>query len=121
MNNANKNLLKVVAQAFYGNRTETEVKLENLDRFILGYIDNSIPITEQTDRTVVNINADIVVVYNKYQEEKKRDLKREPLVIVPEKNIKIYSRCVVCRINKNGKLESLKDGDYDKFKEYLAE
>lgn len=120
--NKNKDLLRVVAQAFYGNRTATEVKLEELDRFILGYIDSSIPVTEKIDRTIVNIpNTDIVIVYNKYQEERKEDLKRKPLAFIPEKDIKIYSRCVVCRVDKNGELKSLEDGDYAKFKKYLAE
>ena len=120
MNNTNKNLLRIVAQAFYGNRTETEIKLEELDRFILGYIDKSIPMTEKIDRTIVNIpNTDIVIVYNKHQEEKK--VKREPLAAIPEKDIKIYSRCIVCKVDENGNLKSLESGDYNKFMKYLAE
>lgn len=114
------NKLLVVAQAFYGNRTETSVKLENLDRFILGYIDNNIPVTEKINRTIINIpNTDFVIVYNKYEEEKNRKVK--PLVSIPELNMKIYSRCIVCRINENGELESLVSGDYNKIKKYLAE
>lgn len=127
------NNIKVVAQGFYGNRTETEVNRENLDRFILGYIDDNIAVTEKIDRTIINIpNADnIVIVYNKYQEENKRNKKEElfkkenyelkPLVVIPENNIKLYSRCVVCRINEHGELESLRDDDYKKIVNYLAE
>ena len=44
MNNERKNAINIVAQAFYGNRTATEVSRENIDRFILGYLDNNIPI-----------------------------------------------------------------------------
>ena len=118
---ANEKLL-VVAQAFYGNRTEAEIRLENLDRFILGYIDSSISVTEKIDRTIINIpNTNFVIIYNKYEEEKKKNNKTKPLVFIPEKNIKLYSRCVVCRMNENGELESLKNDDYDKVVKYLAE
>lgn len=119
--NKNKDLLRVVSQAFYGNRTATEVKLEELDRFILGYIDSSIPMTEKVDRTIINIpNTEFVIVYNKYQEGNKKDSKRKPLAVIPEKNIEIYSRCIVCRVGESGELKSLEDGDYVKFKKYLA-
>ena len=119
----NNNLLKIVAQAFYGNRTGTEVKVENLDSFILGYTDNFIKVTEKIDRTVVKIpnTNNLVIVYNKHQEEEKKDLKRKPLAVIPEKDIKIYSRCVVCRMNENGEFESLQNEDYKKFMKYLEE
>ena len=133
MENTNKDLLKVVTQAFYGNKTGTEVRREDLDGFILGYVDNSLNVTEKIDRTIIKVpNAEnIVIVYNKYQEEKellrKEELLRDknyelkPLVVIPQLNIKLYSRCVVCRINENGELESLQSGDYKKFAEYLAD
>lgn len=127
-----KDLLKVVAQAFYGNRTETDIQLENLDRFILGYIDNSIAVTEPINRTIVKIpNTDnIVIVYNKYQEEEELHRKEKlfsennyelkPLVIIPENNLKIYSRCIICRVDKHGNFESLHNEDYNKFMKYLS-
>lgn len=130
---ANKELLRVVAQGFYGNRTKTDVEVKNLDKFILGYIDDNIPVTERTDRTIVKIpNTDnIVIVYNKYQEEerlkekenllKNKNYELKPLVVIPENNIEIYSRCVVSRMNKNGELESLQHEDFEKFMKYLAE
>lgn len=127
------NTIKVIAQAFYGNRTETDIKKENLDMFILGYVDNSISTDEKIDRTIINVpNTDnIVIVYNKYQEEKelnrknklleKNNYELKPLVIIPENNTKLYSRSIVCRMNKNGELESLQNGDNNKFIKYLAE
>lgn len=131
MNNTNKKI-NVVAQAFYGNRIGTEINQEEVDKFILGYTDNSIEVTEKINRTVVNIpNTDNVVVYNKYQEESELNRKEEllknnnyvlkPLVVIPEENIELYSRCIVCRINADGELESLQNGDYEKFVSYLAE
>lgn len=133
MNNANKNMLKIVAQAFYGNRTGTEVKPERLDAFILGNVDGVIDKYEKVDRTIVSVpNTDnIVIVYNKYQEEERLQRKEElfnnegyelkPVAVIPENNIKIYSRCIVCRMNESGELESLQNGDYKKFVNYLVE
>lgn len=132
MNNAN-NKINILAQAFYGNRVGTEVSREEVDRFILGYTDNSIEVKEKINRTIVNIpNADnIVIVYNKYQEEAELKRKEEllndkdyvlkPLVVIEKENIEIYSRCIVCRINEEGELESLQNGDYEKVVNYLAE
>ena len=120
----NEKNINIVAQAFYGNRVETEVNKENLDKFILGYLDDSIAVTEKIDRTIINIpNADnIVIVYNKYAEEAlNNNENKKPLVVIPEENVKLYSRCVVCRINADGELESLQSGDYEKFVNYLAE
>ena len=129
----NLNLVRVVAQAFYGNRTTTEIEPKNLDRFVLGYIDNYIEVYEKIDRTIINVpNTDnIVIVYNKYEEEKELKRKEEllkeknyvkkPLAVIPEENIEIYSRCIVCRINEDGEIESLQNEDYNKFMKYLAE
>lgn len=63
--------LVILAQAFYGNRTMTEIRPENMDRFILGYLDSSLEICEPIDRTVVRIpgSDNLVLVYNKYQED----------------------------------------------------
>lgn len=127
------NKINIVAQAFYGNRVGTEVSREDVDRLILGYTDNSIDVTEKVNRTIVSIpNEDnLVIVYNKYQEEgelkrkeellKDKDYVLKPLAVIKEKNIEIYSRCIVCRINAEGELESLQSGDYEKVVNYLAE
>jgi hypothetical protein len=132
MENMSNNLISIVTQAFYGNRTGTEIKAENVDRFILGSLDD-FPIDYPIDRTVVKLpNMDnIVLIYNKYKEEERRELKErvlkeenyvlKPLAVIPEENIEIYSRCIVCRMSENGELESLREGDYEKFVKYLAE
>lgn len=130
---ANKELLRVVAQGFYGNRTETDIEVKNLDRFILGYIDDNIPVTEKIDRTIVKIpdTNNIVIVYNKYQEEerlkekenllKNKNYELKPLAVIPENNLKLYSRCIVCRMNEDGKFENLQHDDFEKFMKYLVE
>ena len=118
-----ENYINIVAQAFYGNRTETEIKVENIDRFILGYLDDSIKINSQIDRTIINVpnTENIVIIYNKYKEDEVDRNNRKPLAIIPEYNIKIYSRCIVCKMNNDGKFESLHYNDYDKFMKYLSE
>lgn len=133
MNIKKNKSLNIVTQAFYGNRVATEVKPENVDRFILGHLTNNISIEVPIDRGIVKVpnTKNIVMVYNKYKENewrerKDRVLKEEnyvikPLAVIPEENIEIYSRCIVCRMNKDGELESLHRNDYKKFMKYLAE
>ena len=137
MNTNKTNQITIMAQGFYGNRTRTAINREEVDRFILGYLDDSIFMDgESIDRTIVHIpNTDnIVVVYNKYEEEEARQRKTElyetekytmkPLAVIAEdgeNDIEIYSRCIVCRVNENGEFESLRESDYEKFVKYLAE
>lgn len=129
---AKKEPIAIMTQAFYGNRTCTEVLPENIDRFILGYLDDSFPVTDPIDRTIVKVpNTDnLVIIYNKYQEERRLHDKEKyylednyvlkPLAVIPELNLELYSRCIVCRMNEKGELESLQDDDYKKFVHYLA-
>ena len=44
-------LISIISQAFYGNRTGTEIRRENIDRFILGYQTDDFDVTEPVDRT----------------------------------------------------------------------
>lgn len=125
-------VIRIVAQGFYGNRTVTDIYKNEVDNFILGHLDNPSTVTEKIDRTIINVpNADnIVIVYNKYEEEKELNRKEEllrdknyelkPLVVIPEENIILYSRCIVARINEHGELVSLEADDTKKFMEYLA-
>lgn len=123
----NENQIKVLVQGWYGNRTETYIEKEKFDEFFLDYLMNKI------DRTIIRFpnSENIVVVYNKYREQRRyEDIKEylkeknyiaKPLVDIPELNVKIYGRCVVCRIDNDGKLESLQAGDVSKIIKYLAE
>lgn len=118
----------IVAQAFYGNRVLTEVKDSNVDRFILGYTDDKTPLSkdEKIDRTIMKIQEDnnLVIMYNKYEEEhiiedaKKHPYK--PLAINPETGEKLYSRCIGCRVDGNGNLCNLEEGDVEILKKYLV-
>lgn len=125
-------LIYIISQAFYGNRTGTKIRRENIDRFILGDLTDDFALNEPVDRTIIHLpGADrLVLVYNKYQEEermaeKERVLRERnyvinPLAIIPELNLEIYSRCIVCRMNVAGEFESLADGDFEIWDRYLA-
>jgi hypothetical protein len=120
---ADNNLLRIMVQGFYGNRTMTEICKEDMDAFILGYMDNSLPITEEIDRTIVHIpnTENLVVIYNKYQEESAKNSECKSLAIVPVNNTEIYSRCIACRMNNDGEFESLQNDDCNIIKKYFAE
>ena len=121
-----RKLATVLAQAFYGNRVITEVcaddDLLNLKKFISG---NSLLLQDgDIDLEFIPLAENVVVVYDKIAEAKK--LKRDnlkkfkPLCKIPEKNIIIYSRCVLCRFKSENELESLKSGDIELVKDYFA-
>lgn len=125
-------LICIISQAFYGNRTGTEIRRENIDRFILGYQTDDFDVTEAIDRTVIHLpgSNNLVLVYNKYQEEERLKVKEralrednyviKPLAAIPELNLEIYSRCIVCRMNADGVFESLAEGDFEIWDRYLA-
>lgn len=132
MNNEKNNLINIVAQAFYGNKTATEIDRNKVDRFIIGSLDDY-PIDYPIDRTIVKVpnTENIVLVYNKHKEKDMRELKEKalkeanyvmkPLAVIAEENIEIYSRCIACRIDEHGELQSLLNEDYNKLIGYLAD
>lgn len=113
--------IRIIAQAFYGNNVITEIDEDDIDRFILGYLDDT-EITEDIGRTVVKIpNTDVAIIYSKNQEDRYlNDGANNPLAIIPEKDLKIYSRCIACRIDKNGNIISIKPEDVDVIKKYFV-
>lgn len=125
--------LTIIAQAFYGNRTMTWISPADIDRFVLGYLDSSIEISEPIDRTIIRIpkTDSLVLVYNRYQEEERLNWREEllreenyklkPLAVIPELDLVLYSRCIALRINEDGSFASLQDGDYSILKKYLTE
>ena len=115
--------IKIMSQAFYGNRVLTEIDEKNIDRFILGYLDNNLEITERIDRTVINIpnTNGVVIIYNKYENEESKTDGMKPLAIIPEENLEIYSRCIACRIDEEGNFENLKPSDIVIVNKYFVE
>lgn len=123
--------IAVLAQAYYGNLTGTIVNVEDVDRLILGYPSELFYDKEKIDRTIIKVpNTDnLVILYNKYQEEERLKDKEEyfkedayvlkPLATIPELSLDIYSRCIACRMNENGELEGLESGDFEVIKKYF--
>ena len=125
-----KKNISIIAQAFYGNRTGTRISVEDIDRFVLGYLDADLKITEKIDRTVLPLpGTDCVLIYNKFQEEKALRYKEEvfqeegyvlkPTAFIPEQGIELYSRCIVCGITEKGDFTDIPFDD-DKIFDYLA-
>lgn len=123
----NKNTILVMMQGLYGNKVLTEISENNIDYILQGILDKKLlGLFHKPDRSIVEIpNSNCVLVYDKYQEEEQIKNAEEfgyspkPLVIIPALNIKIYSRCFVCRISDNGKLTSLENEDIELISNYL--
>ena len=125
-------LIDIISQAFYGNRTHTQVRRNEIDRFITGELDpaaagsNNNGDNLSRDREVTRIpgTENLVLIYNKSEEairlQKNTEYAVKPLAVIPEMNLKLYSRCIVCRMNQDGFFESLKPEDCEKFMKYLA-
>ena len=123
----------VIAQAFYGSRTAVEITESHLDGFILGNVDGEVCKGEKVDRTIIKIphTENLVLIYNQYEEMDALECKSryfeedgyvmKPLAAIPEQNLEVYSRCIVCRMNKDGSFASVKSEDCGKFMQYLAE
>ncbi len=135
----NNNTIIIMAQAFYGNRTVTEITPESFDAFMLGHLDMELSelmrTKEKIDRTIIPVpgTENVVFVYNKYQEEKYLEYLQDfvqnihkdhnrfnPTVVIPERGIVLYSRCIACRINEAGELTSLERDDCPAVVKYLT-
>ena len=126
------NFIDIISQAFYGNRTHTEIDPEDIDYFLCGILDKS-PISKvnSDSRVIVRVpNAEYIAIIYSSDEEIKRlkfikelepeGVRIDPLADIPELGLKIYSRCIVCRINEAGEPESLRPEDCAHFMKYLA-
>jgi hypothetical protein len=106
----NESKLAITAQAFYGNRTFTCIERENLSYFLLGIMDKSVYNEKRDgilDETIIELPVEgCVLVFNKYAEETINN-NRNPLAHIPELNITLYSRCVLCGMDDDGNLISL--------------
>ena len=142
IDNYNENRIPVLIQAFYGNRTVTFINPDHFDGIMLGYLNHELfeksldHHNEKIDRTIVRLPGtdNLVLVYNKYQEEKDlnslqefiQELRRtesryNPTAVIPELGLVLYSRCIVCRMNENGELSGIEAGDPEKAMKYLAQ
>lgn len=131
----NNDLMRIMVQGFYGNRSATEIRPEDFDSFMLGYQDAYMSDNEKIDRTIISVpgSEHIVLVYNRYEEEKrlkelqdfvqnihKTQDRFNPTVVIPECGIVLYSRCIACRISEAGELVSLEREDVPAVVKYLT-
>lgn len=135
----------VITQYFYGNRTGARIKRENINFFLKGILSPELfPGEDKTvDRQTVRVPGtdNIVIVYDKnqedeyinvefpeqyaeYAEEYKADtgkeMKMQVACEIPEIGLTVHTRCFACRIDENGELQSLEDGDAEKFIDYFT-
>lgn len=63
----------IMAQAWYGNRTGTEIRASDVDRFIAGICDASIKETVRNDRVIVRVpeTDNLVIIYSESAEERR--------------------------------------------------
>lgn len=86
----------------------------------------------EIDRTFIPVpgTENLYIFYSVHQEEWRRKMweedrmgrhheEREPIIIIPEIDISIYSRCMLVRKESSDKLTNLKEGDYEAVLPYL--
>ena len=131
--------IAILIQHFYGNRTVTFINPDEFDAIMLGCLDKKWfeerHDREKIDRTIIRVpdTDNVVLVYNKYQEEErlkelqhfiqevyKNRYRFNPSAVIPEMGIVLYSRCIACRINEDGALISLEEEDCPKVVKYLT-
>ena len=132
-NETKREMMYVMFQALYGNRVVFRIPEEDVDMYIQGCMSRKDfnPERNRIDRTIVPLpgTENLVLIYNKYQEEKKlrrvekwrkeEGYEAKPYAVIPELDLKIYSRPAVCRISPDGKLESLQPEDMEAACKYL--
>ena len=131
--------ITILIQQFYGNRTVTFINPDEFDAIMLGCLDKKWfeerHDREKIDRTIIRVpdTENVVLVYNKYQEEERlKELQHfiqevykhrdrfNPSAVIPEMGIVLFSRCIACRINEDGALISLEEEDCQKVVKYLT-
>lgn len=144
MAEARRDCIFVVAQGFYGNRTGTEIRRENINYFLKGILSPELfPGRDKTvDRRTIKVpgSDNVVIVYDQnkedeymnvefpkmlaedgdsYFEDTGRVMKPWVSCSIPELDVELHTRCFACRIDENGEFQSLEDGDGDAFIEYF--
>ena len=120
-------ILTILAQAFYGNRTVTEITPDRIDSFILGFMNSEMAKSmikpEDIDRTIVRIpdTENLVLIYNRYQDEENKKDGIRMTAAIPEIGLELNSRCIICRMNDDGSFSSIRKEDFGKVMKYLAE
>lgn len=99
---------------------------EAVDYFIVGYtgIPKRLFAYDKIDRSIIKLpNTDnLVLIYNKYQEEEvRKDNVTKSNISIKENNTAIYSCCIVCRMDADRNISSVTQEDCKIVSKYLAE
>ncbi len=133
---ARKDMIFIVAQGGYGNRTGTEIRRDEINCLLKGVLSPELfPGEDETvDRRIIRVpgSDNVVIVYDqnqedeymnvkfpqilaedgsKYFEETGRELTPWVSCSIPEAGVELRSRCFACRIDENGEFQSIEDGD----------
>ena len=139
-----ENMIFVIAQHFYGNGTGVTIRWDEVDAFLNGDLDcKADPGKEPSpDRRIVPVpgNEHIVIVYDQKQEDDYVNVKfpedyarhgkeykeqwGEELEMVvscriPEIDLLLHTRCIACRMDDQGPLQSLEEGDEETVMKYF--
>ena len=134
-----KDCISIITQCYYGNRTGTEIRRDNVKSFIRGCLapelfDDSGDVELKT--IPVPGDENIVIVYDltreneklnsdqaQSAEEHRKEFGSYPRYYVtcsiPELGVELHTRCFACRIDRDGVFQSLEDGDEEKFIDYF--
>lgn len=138
------NHIRIISQCFYGNRTGTEISRNRVSYFLRGYSDDLCGMADVNDVVLQMIRVphadNIVIVYDQTQEEHYvhvefpeiyakegadylkdwgEEMKMHVSCEIPEIGVKIHTRCFACRVDEKGILQSLENGDCEKFIHYF--
>ena len=122
-----KETISIVTQCFYGNRTSSVIRREDVKYFIRGWQSrDSFADDDVRDVELMTIpvpsDENIVIVYDQTKETRKLNSDYSHNYItcsIPELGVELHSRCFACRIDENGVFQSLRDGDEAKFIDYF--
>mgnify|MGYP007079209787 CR=1 FL=1 len=110
-----KEVPMVLAMGYYGNKTMTDASVDEIiSGFCASFIkEHGIKVNKEYIKLP---DSECYVVYDPTKEKKPN----EKLVCeISEYDIKIYSRCVFCRLDENGNTKSLLDEDFEIINKYI--
>lgn len=111
----------VFTMGFYGNRTVVPCyKDGDINKILSGWLDEELmnKMAEPIDRQFVKIpNSDCYVLYDGNM---KVDEHTKVVFSIPEQNVNIYGRCVICRY-ENDEIKGIEDNDYETFSKYIVD
>lgn len=101
------------------------IQREAIEYFIVGYtgVPKELFGYTKIDKSIINIphTNNLVIVYNKYQEEEARkDNSAKPIIYIKENDVAIYSRCIIGRINADGNISSITKEEHNIITKYLT-